>query len=363
MSPKPTPPPQYTDRSGDSGVLSPLSERVCAPAELALPTSEHGLIWRELRQEDMPALLDLERAVDEADDPGATTDLEDLEERLESPGFDPLTDSMIALTPEGSAVAYGEAFLEASGESIATVHVNGRVHPKWRRQGLGAQLLRWQEGRGTQQLAASDQRLPGMLSTLVGEHAEGQRALFEAEGFAPARWWLEMEYVLDGTFPEAPLAEGLQIEPYAARWSEQARLAINEAFRDHWGSQPTSREEWDDARQADDFRADWSAVAIATHPDGTKELVGAITIEGDEEEWESFGYRFGNVDEVAVKREWRGRGIASALLTRSMRAMHAAGMERATLDVDGDSPTGAHALYARLGFVETERSVTYAKTF
>ncbi|MGO2140860.1 MAG: GNAT family N-acetyltransferase [Leucobacter sp.] len=343
--------------------LGPLSERVSASVELAVPGSEDGLVWRELRQADLEALLEFERAVDAVDDPEATTDLEDLEERFDTPGFDPGTDSLIAVSTQGAVVAYGEAFLEATGEAIVTVHVNGRVHPQWRRKGLGTRLLRWQEARGRQQLAASGLRLPAMLSTLVGEHADGQRALFEAEGFIPARWWIEMERLLDELGPEAPLQAGLRVEPYTARWSEQARLVINDAFRDHWGSQPTSRGDWEDAQQSEDFRAKWSAVAFATLESGEDELVGAITVEGDDDEWEACGYRFGNVDEVGVRRDWRGRGVASALLGHSMRAMRDAGMERATLDVDSDSPTGAHALYARLGFAETGRSVTYAKTF
>ena len=356
-------PMHHDSRAESAGILRPLSERVSAPTALHLPAPAHDLTWRELRRTDLPALLELERAADETDDPESNTDLEDLEEHFDTPGFDPASDSIIALTPAGTAVAYGEAFLEESGEAIVTAHLNGRVHPEWRRRGLGTELLRWQEGRGMQQLASSELLLPGMLSTLVGEHAEGQRGLFEAEGFAPARWWIEMEHVLDGGIPEAPLAPGLRLEPYATRWSEPARLAINSAFRDHWGSQPTSREEWDSAQRSDGFRAEWSTVALATLPDSTEELVGAITVEGDEDEWESHGYRFGNVDELGVTRGWRGRGIASALLAHSMRAMRDAGMERATLDVDGDSPTGAHALYARLGFTETARSVTYAKTY
>lgn len=69
-----------------------------------------------------------------------------------------------------------------------------------------------------------------------------------------------------------------------------------------------------------------------------------ITLEADEEEWESYGYRFDNVDELRVMRSWRGRGVAQALLAWSLREMLDAGMERATLDLDGDSPTGARAL-------------------
>lgn len=351
-----------TAATRDIAELSPLSARVEAPTELRFPEAGHGLVWRGARRSDLDKLLELERAVDAVDNPESVPDLEDLEGRFDAAGFDPELDSVIAIGPEGNAVAHGEAYLEASGEAVVTVHLNGQVHPNWRRQGLGTAVLRWQEGRALQHLAASELCLPGMLSMLIKEDAQGQRALFAAEGFVPTRWWIDMERHLGAPIPMIELGDDLRIERYSSKWSEPARRAINDAFRDHWGSQPTVRTEWEDAQASEEFRAGWSAVAVATHSDGSEELVGAITVEADEEEWESYGYRFGSVDELGVLRAWRGRGVAQALLAWSMREMLDSGMERATLDVDGDSPTGAYALYEKLGFVETGRSVTYTKT-
>ncbi|MFK4791458.1 GNAT family N-acetyltransferase [Microbacterium sp. ZW T5_56] len=356
------------DRTSDSagaGSLpaSPLSERVTGPEVLVSPPPVPGLSWRPATRADLPALLDLEVAVNAVDSPDSAVDLDDIASRFDAVGFDPELDGIVAVDVEGRVVAYGEAYFEASGEAIATVHLNGHVHPEHRRRGIGSELLAWQEGRGLQHLAGSPLRLPGVLSALVEHEAAAQRAVFARAGFVPARWWLEMERDLEMTIPEVRLDPALRIEPYAARWSEPARAAINAAFRDHWGSQPTSREEWDEAQKSDDFRPGWSAVAVATLPDHTEVVVGAITVETDEDEWALTGYPFATVDELGVLSEWRGRGIAKALLTWSMRDMHAAGIARATLDVDDASPTGAQALYGSLGFVETGRSVTYAKTF
>jgi len=56
---------------------------------------------------------------------------------------------------------------------------------------------------------------------------------------------------------------------------------------------------------------------------------------------------------------WRGRGVASALVVRSLQAFEAAGLSHAALGVDGDNPTGAAHLYRSLGFEPHRRSVTY----
>lgn len=341
--------------------LDPLSARVQAPAKLSVPETDEKLSWQGLRRKHLPALLELERAGDAVDDPESVTDLADLEERFEDDGFDPVRDSVIAFDLSGNAVAYGEAFLEASGESVVTVHLNGVVHPDHRGRGIGQALLRWQEGRGKQHLAASSLRLPARLSTLVPEAAAGQRALFEAAGYAPMRWWLTLERSLADDSAEPELGPSLRIERYRPERSEPARQVINEAFQDHWGSQPTSREEWEAVQATDDFRAEWSAVCIATDASGAEQLVGVITVEADEDEWAATGVKTATVDELGVARAWRGRGIARALLTWTMGQQRAAGIERTVLDVDSASPTGARSLYEGLGFRETGRAVTYAK--
>lgn len=58
-------------------------------------------------------------------------------------------------------------------------------------------------------------------------------------------------------------------------------------------------------------------------------------------------------------REWRGRGLASALLADVLQAYRDAGLECAVLDVDADNPTGALGVYTKLGFEPTAREVSY----
>ena len=63
------------------------------------------------------------------------------------------------------------------------------------------------------------------------------------------------------------------------------------------------------------------------------------------------GYKEGYTDLLGVRREFRGRGMAQALLADAMRRFAAAGMDKASLDVDSENPTGALALYAKMGYV------------
>ena len=58
-----------------------------------------------------------------------------------------------------------------------------------------------------------------------------------------------------------------------------------------------------------------------------------------------------------MRRPWRGRGLATALLVRGMIAFRAAGMDAASLGVDTENPTGAVGLYERVGFTVNRRFV------
>ena len=60
-------------------------------------------------------------------------------------------------------------------------------------------------------------------------------------------------------------------------------------------------------------------------------------------------------------RNWRRKGIASALLARSLAALRDNGMTEATLDVDAENLSGALRIYERLGFEKRHHFVFYRK--
>jgi ribosomal protein S18 acetylase RimI-like enzyme len=72
------------------------------------------------------------------------------------------------------------------------------------------------------------------------------------------------------------------------------------------------------------------------------------------------GRTSGYTDLLGVRRAWRGRGLAVALLAAATAAFRADGMQDAALDVDTANPSGAHGLYAALGYRATHGSATYA---
>ena len=73
------------------------------------------------------------------------------------------------------------------------------------------------------------------------------------------------------------------------------------------------------------------------------------------------GVKEGWVEAIGVIPERRGQGVAAALLSKALQDFIALGLERAALDVDAQNPTGALALYEKLGFEARKRTILFQK--
>jgi ribosomal protein S18 acetylase RimI-like enzyme len=78
-------------------------------------------------------------------------------------------------------------------------------------------------------------------------------------------------------------------------------------------------------------------------------------------DWEDRGRTEAWIEGIGTIASYRGRGIASALITMAMLAFRTDGMEYAILGVDSENPTGANRIYERLGFVPERRMVSFRK--
>lgn len=341
--------------------LLPLSARVTSPETVETPTVGKDLAWRAATKDDIPALLELVRSAGAVDHPRTIVMMDEIEEAFADADFDPAADSVIAFEPSGRAVAYATSTLQSSQETIVQVSLDGTVHPDRRGEGIGSSLIRWQEQRGLQHLGGSNKVLPGWLAGGAKESATATVQLFHRNGYQSLRWWYELARDLAEPIPEIGLDPYLQIVTYGPEWSEPTRLAHNNAFRDHWGSQPVSRADWEAGDRLNVSRPDLSFLAVARDDHGQRTVVAYVLSEINEEEWPIHGHSFGYINAVGVIREWRGRNLARALLTHTMRAYKNKGLERAILEVDAENPSGAVALYEGLGFSTTDRSVSLVK--
>jgi mycothiol synthase len=232
----------------------------------------------------------------------------------------------------------------------------GGVDPQWQRRGIGAGMLSWQEARLRARFAAEGQA-PGMVRSYTQEVNPAHTGLFAVAGYVPVRYFSEMGRPLSGA-PAVPAPEGIVLSPFTPELAEPVRLAHNEAFADHWGSEPRSAQQWGFLLKSENFRAAWSAVALDA---GSAEVAGYQLSMYDPERFAKEGRQEGYTEILGVRRAWRGRGIAPALLSDAMARYRAAGMEYACLDVDTENPTGALGLYEGMGYRPVRRTVAWDK--
>ncbi|MCQ1953788.1 GNAT family N-acetyltransferase [Arthrobacter sp. zg-Y238] len=324
------------------------------PSPPLFPGSETGLRWRSIGADDVDAWYALIRRIAAADRPGWVEDRRDLEQALETKSGDPAQDTLIGLDKTGAARAYGRIALNPGSETGSGF---GGVDPQWRRRGIGSKVYRWQETRLRQRLL-TEHRKHGVLRTYAEESNAFQVALLQSEGAEVVRYFTEMSRPLAGDLPDAVLPEGMEFRTFNAEISDAVRRAHNEAFKDHWGSEPRNKERWGFAVDHPQFRPKWSFAVV----DAASGEVAAYQLASfDPESEDIHGYKEGYTMLLGVRRDWRGRKLAPAMLREAMRRFRQGGMDNAGLGVDTENPSGALGLYESLGYKPTHREVVFDK--
>ncbi|MCI0159123.1 GNAT family N-acetyltransferase [Leifsonia shinshuensis] len=324
----------------------PLSERVVAP-----PTyrPQHPFVaeWRPITTDDVDTVLAVLRASDAVDHPNYLTTREEVEDELGFSFLDLERDTLLAIGHDGAALAVGSILEPPRQITLVREFLNGTVHPDHRGRGIGRELVAWQRARGEQKLAAVDKRLPGWLVGYADRRAPDRERLLTAAGFEAVRWFHTMERDLGQPIPEVVPTETVRIVPYAPELADAVHAARDEAFLDHWGSQPLSDEQWA-TLIGGTFAPEVSFVALAG-----EEVAGVVLSDVNEDDWVAQGFSGPYISTVAVTRAHRGRRIAPALLGAVLSESARRGWQKAVLDVDADNPTGALGLYTGMGFVST----------
>jgi len=279
--------------------------------------------------------------------------LEELREELDDDHVR-LGDDVRLATVDGHLVGYGYTYHLPSEVKLERCYVFGDVLPEWRGRGVGRALMEWGIGRATEQLRSTGRDLPCVIRVDGLDTIESRHRLFDRMGFTSVRWFEELLRPLTD-LPARRTVPGVRLVPWPDDRDEEIRQVKNRAFDDHWGATPTSEHHWEQMVHGFGARLDLSYIAL----DDDDRVIAHCLCKRYPDDDELLGRRDGWIDNLGCLPEWRGRGIASALLVESLHAFAGAGLTHASIGVDADSPTGANRLYRSLGFVPHRRSITH----
>jgi mycothiol synthase len=286
----------------------------------------------------------------------------DMANFIENPiDSDPAHDTLIAEV-DGRVVGYAwiSHKVEAGGDDgrpATEIHQHrGYVLPEWRRRGLGTAMFGRLSRRAEARRVSIDPTTARVLQSFALDSETGAHALLQRFGYQPIRYAFLMRRDLSQPIPPLPFPDGIEVRPALPEQRRQIWEAEREAFQDHWGYAP-----WPEGafqRFLNFPHYDLSLWRVAWDGD---QVAGSVLSYINEEENRQQGRRLGYAEDISVRRPWRRRGLASALIASSLEALKARGMTEAALGVDAENRTGALQVYESLGFVVSNQWTVYRR--
>jgi GNAT superfamily N-acetyltransferase len=295
-----------------------------------------GFAVRPVRADEVAAVTAMLRAAELVDRGQADMSADDVAGMWRTPGFD-LEQHTCSVWHDDHLVAYAEIDQYTRAEA--------GVHPDWRGRGLGSALLDWTEA------ACLASRPPGTearMGQTICDANERAIELFRSRGYEPRHTSWVLELPDDVSLADRTIPEGYRLRPFAPGADDQeVHMVIEDAFNEWPNRAPTGYQHWR-AITVDRGDFDPSLLTVAEH-DGA--IIGTSVgfLDGED----------GFVDQLAVRRDHRNRGVAAALLADSFGRMRERGAT--VLGLSTDSRTGALDLYLRIGMVVTLSFTHYSK--
>jgi mycothiol synthase len=282
---------------------------------------------------------------------------EGLANRLAFPSerSDPAQDVVVARVGD-LMVGWGSIDWYDTTDGLREYRTRGSVHPDWQGRGIGSAILAHNEARIRRLAAGHPDDRPRVFGTWTSERRPSSVALVTRAGYRPVRYFFDMLRPTLDNIEVPPLPDGIEVRPVDEARLRQVFDADAEAFADHWGGLDAS--EYAYARWLADPDFDRGLLVVAWDAD---QVAGGVTNLIKSRENEELRIKRGLLASVFVRRPWRRRGLAAALVARSLVLLRERGMTSAWLGVDADNPNGALGVYERAGFAVHTRGTAYRK--
>ena len=279
--------------------------------------------------EDLPELTEFFAAIEREWGHGGALEPE-IRDWLTSPLQDPAEDFRVALTG-GRIVGWSD--LWDQNREHERLFLGARSHP--RDLAVYRALLEWGEDHA--------ERIANGAAGSLRCGAPSDDPLLAAElqerGYRPLRHFFTMAIGLDSELPAPEWPGGIDARTFRGGDEQAFFDADTETFADHWDFVPIPYEDWN-SYFVETERFDPTLWFVA---EDNAQLAGFAMCLNERRP------NTGHVEVLGVRRPWRRRGLARALLLHAFAEFKRRGRTRADLGVDAENLTGAVRLYERAG--------------
>ena len=332
----------FAGKYQDHDLLAKLKGKMDMSA--LLPSHYHVAPWTMNDLEEAVALLN---TCDIAEVGMPDHPLEEVRAQWNSQINDPEIAGWIIRDDEQHIVAFGDI----GHRQHKRFYGAATVHPEHQGRGIGTYLLEQIERHAERLVPQAPDGARVDLRQFINDANEIGAQLVAAAGYTAIRHFWRMDITLAGEQPPAQIPTGMTVRPFVPERDAHAVHAVmTEAFQDHWGSLPSTFEEWEQShiKRRNFDPSQWFVLVEGD------EIAGALI--GDHDSPTE-----GFVSTLGVRRPWRGRGVGLSLLRLSFAAFARAGKTSVGLGVDAESLTGATRLYERAGMHVAYQTTVWEK--
>ena len=272
----------------------------------------------------------------------------------ESDHLDIAVDTRAAFDSDGRMAAFVEFWDDPNG-GVEDLQFYLHVVPGQITESLAERLIRFAEFRAESTFSRTDLESIDLATSGWLDHAE-LRGYLENAGYEVTSYNSLMHIEFDEE-PERPKwPDGIAVKRF--------RLGVDDR-----AVYETRQEAWADMRHGHPIPFEMWRYYLIENNDHFDESLWFMAMDGDEvagiclcSPSMTQDSERGWISSVGVKRPYRRRGIASAMLRHGFCELYARGIRKAGLSVDSESLTGANRIYERAGMVPVRQTVNYRKT-
>jgi mycothiol synthase len=271
-----------------------------------------------------------------------------------APRFD-ITRDLVIAELEGQAVGFG-CLRWWEDASRRTYGLTGYLPPEQRRKGIGRALLAWLEDRARSIAGEAPTQLTSFLHVNTTQYQAGLQALVRQAGYAIKESWVLMVRPSLDDIPDSPLPAGLEVRPARPEHFSDIWYAVEEAYVPEGGPPPTGVFPQDMLKDANTQPELWQ---VAWEVSSGK-VVGSVMTYINHPENKALDLRRGYTEGISTVPRWQRRGVARALIARSLKVQRELGMTESALVCNGEKLNN-YRLYESCGFQEVKRDTVFEK--